>query len=109
MKRFGIIVAVIILLMIGGGLTTQLISSGKSTPIPVLQQSSNPEASVNAMLGWKAEQLFLAIGFIVTSLIGFAVVLALVFWFVDRGLRVSKAEARDKPAPPARTTANEGT
>lgn len=107
MKRFGILVALLIILLIGGGLTTQLISSGDAGILPVLRQTSNPEAAVDSMVPWKAEQLFLAIGFILFNLIGMAVTLALVFWFIDRGIRTSRAEAAEakdenKPAAAAR-------
>ena len=107
-KRFGIIVVLLLVLIIGGGLTTQLIASGKSSPLPVLVQSDNPEAATQLMVGWKAEQLFLAIGFILTSLIGFAVVLMAVFWFLDRGIKQSQAEAAaNKLAAPTRQTSSE--
>lgn len=106
-KRFGIIVVLLLVLIIGGGLTTQLIASGNSSPLPVLIQTSNPEAATQTMVGWKAEQLFLAIGFIITSLIGFAVVLMAIFWFLDRGIKVSQAEAAaNKLSAPTRQNAN---
>ncbi len=107
-KRLAIIVVLLLVLIIGGGLTTQLIASGKSSPLPILTQSGNPDASVSAMYGWKAEQLFLAIGFIITSLIGFAVVLTAVFWFLDRGVRVSQAEAAASKAAVPAQQAKEG-
>jgi hypothetical protein len=108
-KRLGIIVVLLIVLLIGGGLTTQLISSGDSGPLPVLRTTANPEASVSEMVPWKAEQLFLIIGFILFNLIGMAVTIALVVWLIDRAIRKGRAEAgaTPKPAPAARETAEQ--
>jgi hypothetical protein len=112
-KRLGIIVALLIVLLIGGGLTTQLISSGESGPLPVLRTTANPEASVSEMVPWKAEQLFLIIGFILFNLIGMAVTIALVVWLIDRAIRKGRAEAAAsggavaKPSPTAPETAEQ--
>lgn len=104
MKRLGIIIAVLLLLVIGGGLTAQLISSGQGGIIPVLRQTDNADASVSEVVPWKAEQLFLAIGFILFNLIGMGLTITLIIWLLDRGLRKSRAEAAaNAPAtPPAR-------
>jgi hypothetical protein len=102
-KQLGIIIAILVLLMVGGALTTQLIGNPDAGVMPVLQQTDSPDAAITEVVGWKAEQLFLAIGFILFNLVGIAVTLAVVFWFLDRGVRVSKAEAAEsaKAAPPA--------
>lgn len=102
MKRLGLIIAVMLLLIIGGALTTQLVANGDAGLLPVLRQSANPDASVNDMVGWKAEQFFLAIGFILFNLVGMALTIALIVWFLDRGIRQSRAEA-GAPAKSART------
>src|SRR5215208_4266725 len=108
-KRLGIIIALLIVLLIGGGLTTQLISSGQEGILPVLRTTANPEASVSEMVPWKAEQLFLVIGFILFNLIGMAVTIALGVWLIDRAIRKGRAEAgaAPKPAPAARETAEQ--
>ncbi len=92
-KQVAIIAVLLILLLIGGGLTMQLISSGDQGIMPVLQQTSNPEASPSELVPWKAEQLFLAVGFILFNLIGMAVTLAIIVWLIDRGIRKGRAEA----------------
>src|SRR5688572_18894357 len=99
MKRYGVLIALFVLLLIGGGLTTQLISSGEEGILPVLRTTDDADASVSDILPWKAEQFFLAIGFILFNLIGMGLTIALVFWFIDRGIRKSRAEA---PAAPAK-------
>jgi hypothetical protein len=92
-KRFTVIMALLVLLLIGGGLTTQLIANQGAAPMPVLRQTDNPEAAVQDMVPWKAEQFFLLIGFLIFNLVGIAITLAIVFWLIDRGIRRSRNEA----------------
>ncbi len=98
MRRLLVVIALIVLLLIGGGLTMQLLSNNGSLQFPVLTQTAQPNASPTTMLPWKAEQFFLLVGFLLFNLVGIGLTLALVFWFVDRGLRRSKAEAESKQA-----------
>ncbi|MFO7323574.1 MAG: hypothetical protein DIU68_017735 [Chloroflexota bacterium] len=103
MKRLGIIIAVLLLLVIGGGLTAQLISSGQNGIIPVLRQTDDADASVSDMVPWKAEQFFLAVGFILFNVLGMGLTIMAVVWLLDRGIRRSQAEAAaNAPASPAR-------
>ena len=84
MKRLLIVVVVIVILIIGGGLTAQIASNGNQLAIPgVIRQTNNPDASALDMAPWKAEQLFLFVGFILFNLIGIAVTLMAVFWFLN--------------------------
>jgi hypothetical protein len=96
------------LLTIGGALTTLLVD-GENTVLPVLQQSSDPEASVSDAEPWQAEQLFLLVLVIVGSLVGIAGGTALVMWFMDRqvrNIRAAEAAQNDgkKPARAGRKT-----
>lgn len=92
MKRLITLAVIVVILLISGGLTAQLIANSNS-PVPILTQSENPEASVTQIEGWQADQFFLLIGFIVFNLVGIAVTLAVIFWFLDRGVKTSRAEA----------------
>ena len=96
MKRFIFLVVLIALMMAGGFLTAQLLSNNGSLHLPVLTQTAQPDASPTTMLPWKAEQFFLLIGFVIFNLVGIAATLALIFWFIDRGIRRGKAEAAVK-------------
>lgn len=93
MKRVGILIGFLILLVIGGGLTAQIAASGTDGSwVPaIVQQVGNPDADPAAMVAWKAEQLFLMIGFLLFNLIGIGFTLALVFWFLDRQARIARA------------------
>lgn len=101
MKRLLVIVALLVILIIGGGLTMQLIASGGQI-LPVLETVSNPDANPTVVLPWKAEQLFLMIGFLIFNLVGIAATLALIFWFIDRGVRKSQAEAAEQKSTAAK-------
>lgn len=93
MKRIIGIAVVVAILLVGGGLTAQLIASNNQTPLPALRQTDNPEGSVKDIVPWQAEQFFLAVGFILVNLIGIGVTIAAIMWFLDRGVRTSRAEA----------------
>jgi hypothetical protein len=90
-----ILVVLLVILLAGGGLTMQLLSGGDSSLLPVLTQVNSADASPTTVLPWKAEQFFLMVGFILFNLVGIGVTLAVVFWFLDRGVRRARAEASD--------------
>jgi hypothetical protein len=90
-KRLAFVVGVVLLLLIGGGLTSQILVGGGNSLF--LTQSAVPDASTLAAAPWQTEQLVILIGFILFNLIGIAVTLALVFWFLHRGVRSVRGEA----------------
>lgn len=94
MKRLIIFGVVILVIIIGGGLTMQIAGSGSESVIPgVYRYTNSPEASVLDVTSWQAQQMFLFIGFVLFNLIGIGLTLALVMWFLDRQVRQVKAEA----------------
>lgn len=99
MKRFGIVIGLLLLLLIGGGLTSLLIANDGGGVLPVLRIVSSPEASSTVMTGWKANQLFALVGFILFNLVGMAVTAAIILWLLDRGVRRSIAEGKQTTAP----------
>ncbi len=99
MKRLAVFIVIMLILIVGGGLTSQFAASDGGTIIPgVLQQTTSPEASTLVAEPWQAQQLFLLIGFVLVNLIGIALTLALIFWFLDRGVRNAKAAQTAKAA-----------
>lgn len=102
MRTFIIVVVIFLILIVGGGLTTMLISTNGAI-LPILTTTTVPDASPTMVLPWKAEQIFLLIGFLLFNLIGIAVTLAGLFWLVDRGLRSSRANAAAAETKPATT------
>ncbi len=95
MRRL-IILAVLILVLILGGLATSMLAQTGGELLPVLRTVGMPEGSTSVLQAWKAEQLFLLIGFILFNLVGIGVTLAIVIWFLDRGVKHSQAEAASK-------------
>lgn len=103
MRRLAILAFVLLLLIVGGGLTARIASQGGTLQVPaVIRTTSDPDASVLDMTPWKAEQLFLVIGFILFNLIGAAVTVTIVFWLLHRQVKRAKAEGS---AAAARTPA----
>lgn len=93
MRQLAFLVFVILLLIIGGGLTAQIASQGGTFQVPAAIRTTNdPDASVLDMTPWKAEQLFLVIGFILFNLIGAGVTVAVVFWLLHRQVKRVKTE-----------------
>ncbi|MBZ0274649.1 MAG: hypothetical protein K8I60_00810 [Anaerolineae bacterium] len=102
MKRLAIIVVVAVVLIAGGSLTARKASVPDASPLPgLIRSTSNPEASVMDMLPWKAEQLVFMIGFVLFNLVGMALTITVVMWFVDRQVRRAKKSA---PASQAATS-----
>lgn len=102
MRRLIIFVTVILVIVIGGGLTMQLAGGGTESVIPgVYRYTDSPEASVLDVTGWQAQQLFLLVGFLIVNLVGIGLTLALIMWFLDRQVRIVKADAakRAESAP----------
>jgi predicted membrane protein len=94
-KRLAIVMAVIIVLIVTGGLTAQIASQGGSLSIPgLIRQTANPDASAMDMTAWKAEQLFLAVGFILFNLVGMAVTIMAVIWFFNWQIKKTRAQGR---------------
>ncbi len=94
MKRFGFVIVLLLILLVGGALTSLLIANSGSGVLPILQTVGSPEASPTVMTAWKANQLFALVGFILFNLVGMAVTIAVILWLLDRGVRRSKAEGR---------------
>ncbi len=92
MKRLILLFAVVVILIVTGGLTAQITAQGGELKIPgTIRQTNNPDASALDMTGWKAEQLFLAVGFILFNLIGIAVTIMAIFWFLNWQVKSVKA------------------
>ncbi len=97
MNKLIILLVLIAIMIVGGGLTSQLAAQG-GFQLPVLRQTDNPDASALEMTPWKAEQLFLVIMFILFSplppgIIPMAIGITALMWFLDWQVKVSKKTA----------------
>ncbi len=102
MQRLIVIGGLLVLLVIGGGLTAQLIANQGGSLLPVLTQTADPNASRTTFLPWKAEQFFLLIGFVLFNMIGIGLTIAAIVWFLDRGIKRGSAGQKSEKTP-ART------
>ncbi len=91
-KRLGFLIFVLVILAGGGLLTTILANGGTENLLPFLQQTANPEASTMTAVPWQTEQLFLLVGFILFNMIGIAVTLAVIMWFLNRQVTIVRAQ-----------------
>ena len=96
-KGLVILVALVIILIVGGGVTSQLAS------LPMIQQTDSPAASVFEATPEQANLFFLMVGFILFNVVGAGLTLLAVFWFGDRAVRSARAmpnreDASDKDA-----------
>ena len=83
-KRLAFAFVIILILIIGGGLTAQIASNDNQLAIPgLVRQTDNPDASALDMTAWKAEQMFLFVCFILFNLVGIAVTITLIIWFLN--------------------------
>jgi pheromone shutdown protein TraB len=101
-KRLTFLIVVLVILGAGGMLTAQLLS-GNSSLLPIVEQTTNPAGDVNQVLPWKAEQFLLLVGFLLFNMIGIGLTIALIMWFLDRGVRSVRTEqaAKGTKAPAA--------
>ncbi|MCA0452741.1 MAG: hypothetical protein LCI00_02050 [Chloroflexi bacterium] len=109
MKRLLLIAVVIVILIIGGGLSSQIASNGNQLPIPgLIRQTTDPDASALDMAPWKAEQLFLFVGFIIFNLVGMAVTIMAIVWFLNWQVKSANA-IKVNPSTAVVTTTEEAT
>ncbi len=92
MKKYMFLIFFLGLLIAGGFMTTLSSTGGVGELLPFLRQTSDTAASTDYAEAWQAEQLFLMIGFILVNIIGIGATLAGLFWFLNRGVTVAKAQ-----------------
>jgi uncharacterized membrane protein len=104
MRRLAIFAGLVLLLVIGGALTSLLINASDGGVLPILTQTVNPDASPTQVVPWKAEQFFLLVGFLLFNLVGIAATIGLIVWLIDRGVR-RNAQAAAKASGETKVTA----
>lgn len=88
MRGLAILLGLLVLVVIGGFITTQL---GDGGLVSVVEQTNNPSASTSQIEGWQAEQFFLLVGFLVVNMVGIGVTIAGVMWWLNRGVKQAEA------------------
>ncbi|MEL6272774.1 MAG: hypothetical protein AAFV33_23690 [Chloroflexota bacterium] len=95
-RRLMIFIAAIVLLAIGGGLTSLIAAEGASDIVPGLARvTERPEADVSQFAGNQGLWFFILIGAVVFNVAGAGLTGAAIFFFLNRGIERAKVE---KPA-----------
>ncbi len=91
-RRLGIFLVAMILLLMGGALSLLLQGRDSDALIPsTIQQVEDPEASAFVATPGQAEQLILGVGFILFNVLGIGVTIAFLMWLGERGARAARA------------------
>lgn len=89
MKQLILLIVIIGALVFGGAITSEL---SKQSNLAIIK-TDDPNASVFVATPDKATALFLMVGFIVANVVVIGGILALIFYFLDRNVRVVKGDA----------------
>ena len=98
MRRALLIFTVVIVLIAGGYISLAISKQGAAAMPGLRVQTENPEANVFTVTTDKGAIFFIFTAVALGSVIGMGVVMAILFWFLNRG--VAKARLSDKPRPP---------
>ena len=90
MKRLGILAGIFIILLAGGAITSNLLSSDLA-----VMQTMNPNGNVLTATPNQAAAFIVVVGFIVVNVIGAGLTLALIFWLLNRQVLVVKQETSE--------------
>lgn len=91
MQRLALLIVILIVLIGGGALSTQLLNGDASSFPAAVIQTSDIESSVFQAAPWQAQQFFLFVGFLVFNLLGIGITIALILWFLNRGVARARA------------------
>ena len=91
MNRLSLLITVLVVLIVGGALTTMFSGSDSSSVLPVVRQTDDPAASTLDVESWQAEQLFLVIVFVLFGVGGLATGIAALMWFLNREILNARA------------------
>lgn len=90
MKRLGILASIFIVLLAGGAITSNLLSSDLA-----IKQTLNPSASALTATPDQAAAFILVVGFVIMNVVGAGLTLALVFWLLNRQVTVVRQESAE--------------
>lgn len=83
MRRLGILAGIFIVLLAGGGITANLLSSDFT-----ITQTTNPSGSALTATPDQAAAFLLVTGFIIVNVLGAGLTLAGVFWLLNRQVKI---------------------
>jgi hypothetical protein len=94
LKR-AIFLLIVVAVLLGGGLLSYSFSQGAVNLPGMRVQTTNPEGNATVVTANKGAWFFIFAGAILTSVVGFGVTLAALFWFLNRQVvRAQKSPAQ---------------
>ena len=92
-RRFGILIVIVAVLIVGGGLTSFIAAEGTTGLSPgMLTVTRIPEASVNQFGENQGLWFALMVGFILFNLVGASLTFAVLIWLLDKNVQTSRVE-----------------
>ncbi len=88
MRRLSILAILFVILLAGGAITSNLLSSDLA-----IQQTTNPNGDALTATPDQAAAFILIVGFIIMNVIGAGLTLALVFWLLNHQVTAVQQEA----------------
>ncbi len=88
MKALGIVALVLIVLLAGGAITSNLLSSDLA-----IQQTTDPSGDFLTATPDQAAAFILVTGFIIFNVIGAGLTLMLVFWLLNRQVSAARQQS----------------
>ena len=87
MKRLGILAGILIVLLAGGGITANLLTSDLT-----IQQTTNPSGNVLTATPDQMAAFLIVAGFIVMNVLGAGLTLGVGFWLLNRQVTIVQQE-----------------
>lgn len=87
------LVVILFVLIAGGALTAQFASDGAQSLPLAKMQVADPEGSVLETTPWKIQHFILLVGFLLFNLVGIALTIAVIMWFLNRQVTVVRSDA----------------
>ena len=87
MRRLSILAILFVILLAGGAITSNLLSSDLA-----IQQTTNPNGDALTATPDQAAAFILIVGFIIMNVIGAGLTLALVFWLLNHQVTAVRQE-----------------
>lgn len=87
MKRLGILATVLVVLLAGGAISANLLTSDLT-----IQQTTNPSGNVLTATPDQATAFILIVGFVIVNVLGAGITLGVVFWLLNRQVTIVQQE-----------------
>ena len=88
MKQLGALAVIFVVLLAGGAVTSNLLSSDLT-----IQQTTDPSGNALTATPDQAVAFMLVVGFIIVNVMGAGLTLGIIFWLLNRQVTVARLES----------------